>query len=109
MNKENEKGVTGSYSQSGDATGSEGPHAEIAPSGKESQPQASVLAAILSEVQKTNKRIEIFEKRLEKLEGDVQTPVSSSSSGQRYKMTVPTRVRVSSIILLLLNAYRTHE
>lgn len=58
--------------------------------------QSPVLAAILSEVQKTNSRLESFEQRLEKLEETAQTPSSSSSgaTSDKYKRTVPTRVRV---------------
>lgn len=58
--------------------------------------EQSVLATILSEVQKTNSRLESFEERLEKLEESVHTPSSSSSGAvsDKYKRTVPTRVRV---------------
>ena len=72
----------------------------------ENEPQAceqSVLATILSEVQKTNSRLESFEERLEKLEESVHTPSSSSSGAvsDKYKQTVPTRVRVRVSVLIV--------
>lgn len=72
----------------------------------ENEPQAYeqlVLATILTEVQKTNSRLESFEERLEKLEESVHT-LSSSSSGavsDEYKRTVPTRVRVRVSVLIV--------
>ena len=52
---------------------------------------AGPLFEILSEVKKTNSRLENFEKRLQQLEESMQTPVSSRPLTKR---TVPTRVRV---------------
>ena len=70
---------------------------------KEPPAQPSVLAAILSEVQKTNMRLTTVEQRLGSLEDTVQTPSSSSSSGSaKYKRTVPTRVRVCCCIVFYL-------
>lgn len=65
----------------------------------ENEPQACeqlVLTTVLSEVQKTNSRLESFEERLGKLEESVHTPSSSSSGtvSDKYKRTLPIRVRV---------------
>ena len=56
------------------------------------RPQSSgPLFEILSEVKKTNTRLENFENRLQKLEESMQAP---AISGPSTKRTVPTRVRV---------------